>query len=222
MQLIAKSSGGSDRPLPPAGMHHGILYAVVELGTQKNEYKGKTKIQRMFNVAWELPHAPKFEYEDNGEKITHPSCIFKRYVLSLFEKANLAKDLSSWRGQQFTKAEENGFDIFSMLKLNANALLNIVHYEGANGGMKAKYTSISPLMAGMVETLPENPTYEYTIAECGDNFPAEMLVENMQWMVDAIKTSPEYRRKMTGEALPSTPENEPTEAVQIDDDQIPF
>ncbi len=188
MELIAKSSGGGDRPLPPAGMQHGVLYSVIDLGTQKREGRYGTKIQRMVNVAWELPHLPKLEYEDDGKKIFRPQCIFKTYTLSLFKKANLAKDLAGWRGSGFTKAEENGFNIFSMLKPNANALLQVVHYEGNDGSTKAKYESISPLMSGMIEILPENKPVQYS-TELHDEFPDGMP----EWTIEAIKSSPEYK-----------------------------
>ncbi len=188
MELIAKSSGGVDRPLPPTGMQHGVLYSVIDLGTQKRESRYGTKIQRMVNVAWELPHLPKLEYEDDGKKVERPQCIFKTYTLSLFKKANLAKDLAGWRGEGFTKAEENGFNVFSMLKPNANALLQIVHYEGNDGTTKAKYESISPLMPGMTEILPENKPVVYS-TELHDNFPDGMP----DWTKEEIKKSPEYK-----------------------------
>lgn len=192
MKLIAKANGGGDRPLPPKGMQQAVLYSVIELGTHKTEYMGKEKIQRKINVAWELPFVPKLKYEDDGQTIERPQCIFRSYTLSLYEKAKLAEHLSGWRGEKFTKAEENGFNIFSMLQPNTNVLLNVVHYEGNDGKVRARYESISPLMPNMNETLPENPTIFYCIAECGDNFPEGMP----EWCVEEIKKSPEYKRKM--------------------------
>ena len=202
MKMIAKASGGADRPLPKAGMQQGVLYSIIVLGTQDREYKGVAKQQFLFNVSWELPHLEKIEYEDDGKKVLRPQCVFKTYTKSLYEKANLAQDLTSWRGHGFSDEEENGFDVFTMLKPNTNALLNIVHYEGKDGKTKAKYASISNLMPGMPETLPENDIVEYE-PSMGDKFPNGMP----DWAREAAAKSPEYKVAM-GEEVPQAEETD--------------
>ena len=187
MKLIAKASS-DDRPLCPAGMQQGILYSIIVLGTQETEYMSKVKKQFKFNVSWELPHLPKLEYEDNGEKILRPQCIFKSYTNSLYVKSNLAQDLAGWRGKEFNSEEERGFDVFTIFKAGANALLNITHYEGGDGKMRAKYISISPLMPGMSKMIPENRTVEYEPSML-DNFPEGMP----DWARDSVVKSPEYK-----------------------------
>ncbi len=195
MKLIAKA-GSSDRPLPAAGMQQGVLYSVIVLGTQETEYKGTVKQQFKFNVAWELPHLPKLEYEDNGQKIQRPQCIFKTYNLSLFSKSNLAQDLSGFRGQDFSVEEENGFDVFTILKPGLNALLQITHYEGNDSKPKAKYISMSQLMSGMIVAIPDNKIVEYEPAML-DNFPEGMP----DWARETVAKSPEYQaiKHATGE-----------------------
>ncbi len=202
MQLIAKSSGDSDRPLPTAGMQQGVLYSIIVLGTQESEYMGTKKNQFKFNVGWELPHLPKLEYEDNGQKIMRPQCVFKTYVLSLYAKSNLAQDLVGWRGMGFSKEEENGYDVFGMFKIGANVLLQITHYEGKDGKMKAKYIGISPLMAGMPTVQPENPLVEYE-PSMRDSFPEGMP----DWAKEAVAKSPEYQ------GITSATENEDLQKV---------
>ncbi len=228
MVLIAKATGGGDRPLPPIGMQQAVLYSVIDLGTQQNDYMGTIKIQRKLNVAWELPFAPKLKYEDNGKEIERPQCIFKTYTLSLYEKAGLAIDLSGWRGSQFTKAEQNGFDVFSMLTPGANALLNIVHYEGKDGGMKAKYTSIANIMPNMLVCELDNPMVQYSIEEFGDNFPESIP----DWCIEDIKKSPEFKRYMSRPTASQMAQHtdgqpRPTDAdaaagMSANDDDIPF
>ncbi|MCK5017493.1 MAG: hypothetical protein KAS32_10535 [Candidatus Peribacteraceae bacterium] len=226
MELIAKASGGGNRPLPEAGMQQGVLYSVIDLGTQEVEYMGKLKYQRKLNVAWELPNLPKLDYEDdNGNKVMRPSCVFKSYTLSLFEKANLAKDLSGWRGQKFTKEEENGFNVFAMLKPGANALLNIIHYNGKDGQTRAIYEGVGKLMQGMPELAPENPIVQYS-TEMGDKF-AEGMPE---WAIETIKKSPEYRAVMDGNPIRTTlnmneqaaTDEQASAAMSYPDDDIPF
>ncbi len=217
MQLIIKSSDGADRPLPEAGMQHGILYSIIVLGTQETEYMKTKKKQFKFNVGWELPHLQKLEYEDNGNKIMRPQCIFKSYTRSLYEKSNLAQDLAGWRGQGFSKEEQNGFDVFKMLVPGVNALLNIVHYENNSGNTKAKYVSISKLMAGMVEVLPENPIVEYE-PSMQDNFPDSMP----DWAREAVVKSPEYQGVKHGQEVFGDDGPLPTDDQDYDEDSIPF
>ncbi len=225
MKLIATSSG-SDRPLPDTGMQHAVLYSVIYLGTQKTEYKGKVKFQAKLNVAWELPTMPQLEYEDNdGKKIMRPQCIFKSYTLSLFEKANLAKDLAGWRGKGFTKEEEKGFDVFTMLKPGTNALLQIVHYEGNDGKTRATYHSINNLMPGMKDLLPENEIIAYEVG-MRDNFPNGMP----DWAKDAAKDSREYKAMANAEeglsggidGSESPPAEDTTDYNASEPDGIPY
>lgn len=187
MKLIVKASG-DDRPLCPAGMQQGVLYSIIVLGTQETEYANRVKRQFKFNVSWELPHLPKLEYEDDGNRILRPQCIFKSYTRSLYVKSNLAQDLAGWRGREFNSEEEQGFDVFTMFKPGANALLNITHYEGNDGKMRAKYISISPLMPGMSTRIPENKIVEYEPSML-DNFPEGMP----DWAKETVVKSPEYK-----------------------------
>ena len=215
-KLIAKASGGGDRPLAPTGIQQAVLYSVIDLGTQKVEYKGVTKLQRKINVGWELPKASRIEYEDEKGKHSRPQCIFKRYTLSLYKESALAKDLAGWRGQGFTKKEEAGFNIFNMLTPGVNALLNIVHYTNGSGETKAKYESIAKMADGLgfINTAAENPIVLYT-TDMGDNFP-----ENMPpWAIEAIKQSPEYNRVVSGvaNACGSQSLNEAQQSLGVED-----
>jgi hypothetical protein len=70
--------------------------------------------------------------------------VSKFYTLSLNEKANLRKDLESWRGKAFSDAEiENGFDIEKLI--GANCYLNIAQ----NDKGKSVISAINPLPKGM-------------------------------------------------------------------------
>ena len=212
MKMIAKASGDSDRPLPEAGLQHGVLYSIIVLGTQETKYMKKKKTQYKFNVAWELPHQPKIEYEDNGQKILRPQCIFKSYVRSLYSKSNLAQDLAGWRGRGFSKDEENGFDVFTMLTPGVNALLQITHYENNNGEPRAKYIGISKLMPGMVDVVPENAIVEYE-PSMGDNFPDGMP----DWAKEAAAKAPEF-----GKGEEDFTEDTTNYELDGGDDPIPF
>lgn len=138
MAIIAKASGEGQSFTPaPVGVHQAVCVDVVDLGVLEVTYKGETKRQHKVNLAWQLN-----EDRDDGK----PYLVFKRYTLSLHEKAGLRKDLESWRGRKFTRDEEMGFDLETVI--GANCLLNITHNQ-VGDKTYANVSSVSPLMKGM-------------------------------------------------------------------------
>jgi len=138
MAIIAKSSGEGQSFTPaPTGVHQAVCVDVVDLGVLDVSWQGQTKRQHKVNLAWQLN-----EDRDDGK----PYLIFKRYTLSLHEKAALRKDLESWRGRKFTREEEMGFDIETVI--GANCLLNVTHNQ-VGDRTYANVSSVNPLMKGM-------------------------------------------------------------------------
>jgi hypothetical protein len=136
--IIAKSNGDGQSFQPaPAGVHQAVCVDVVDLGILDVTWQGVTKKQHKVNVAWQIN-----EDRDDGK----PYLVFKRYTLSLHEKAGLRKDLESWRGKKFTRDEEMGFDVERLI--GANCLLNITHNQVADRTY-ANVVSIMPLAKGM-------------------------------------------------------------------------
>jgi hypothetical protein len=110
---------------------------VVDLGILEVTYAGVAKKQHKINVAWQIS-----ELREDGK----PFLVFKRYTLSLSEKATLRKDLESWRGKKFTRDEEMGFDVESII--GVNCLLNVTH-NTVKDKVYANVASVTPLMKGM-------------------------------------------------------------------------
>ena len=211
---IKPSKPSSNRPLPPAGMQQAVLYQVVDLGTQEDEWQGKKKLNRKLNLAWEIPGAERIEYDDGTSK---PSCVFTTYNIYLTEKATLGIHLTGYRGKAFTKEEMNSFPIGSILKPGLNALLNIVHGTKKDGSPKATYSAMSPLMADMKEMDAENVLVEYT-PSMGDSIPDSLP----DWVIEDIKKSPEYQCAVNGGAPNAEPERDYSDMAQGSDDDIPF
>jgi len=185
MSLIAKDNSESKfakLPLPEAGTTQAVCCAVWDLGLQKTSYKGEEKIQHKIMIAWEIAQlieAPESEY--NGK----PYMLKKKYTLSLGDKANLRKDLESWRGLPFTEAEiRGGFDIEKLY--GANCLLGIKHEAAHDDATKiyANVTAILPLQKGTEKIKPirarneEPPKWVKDIqaqavqpTDFGDDFP---------------------------------------------------
>jgi hypothetical protein len=102
----------------PKGVHNARCIRVIDLGTQKNDYQGKVEWKKKVLIHWEV----------YVEDIEEPIEIGKVYTNSLFEKANLAIDLTSWRGRPFTEDEKKGFDISNLV--GKVCQLNVI--EGKN------------------------------------------------------------------------------------------
>lgn len=140
MPIIAKEENVSEQP--PIGMHQAVCAMVCDIGTHKGEFQGRATLRRQVVVIWEID-----EKKTLGQFAGERFQVSKFYTLSLDEKANLRKDLQSWRGRPFTDEELKGFDLEKLT--GANCFLNIIHVEG-----KAKISAITPLAKGMGKVSP--------------------------------------------------------------------
>jgi hypothetical protein len=149
MTIIAKSAETS-YPKVPIGVHKARCVKVIDLGTQKQEYGGEISWKRQILVIWELPE------ELNNDQ---PMTISKFYTLSLHEKSNLGKDLTSWRGRPFTETEKQGFDVTKLIGVTCQ--VNVMHKD--NG--KEHISSIMPL--GKDDKIAEqfNPSVSFDIGD---------------------------------------------------------
>lgn len=129
MAIVAKK--GATYPVCPGGSHIGICIDVVDLGMVKSTYSGKTKTQHKIRIIWSVG-----ELRDDGK----PHQVSKRYTLSLHEKSALRKDLESWRGQPFTDAQLEGWDVEGVI--GVGAMLSVV--QNAQGG--SVYANVAAIM----------------------------------------------------------------------------
>lgn len=154
MALIAADSGGGDFELTPAGNHIGRCYAVVDLGMQTSIFNGEESTKRKVRISWELP----LELMTDGR----PFSISATYTISLSEKANLRRDLQSWRGRAFTEQELQGFDLFTVL--GVPAMLNVIHTT--KGDRKyANVAGITPLPKGFECPPAVNTVLKFSLDE---------------------------------------------------------
>ena len=164
MALIAKQpeSGEFEKEIIPAGMHQGICYSVIDLGTHISQTYGNS--QRKVLITWEFPEI-RIEYEKDGEQVNLPRVISKELTLSLHEKAGLRAMLETWRGKGFTPDELAGFDIFTVL--GVNALIQIIHNPSKKDANKiyANVSAVMPLMKGTEKLEPENPIQKFSFQD---------------------------------------------------------
>lgn len=155
MAIVAqdKNAGSFPKfPLPEAGTTRAVCCAVWDLGLQKTFFNGAEKIQHKVIIAWEIDekiNSPESEF--HGQ----PYMLSKKYTLSLSEKANLRKDLESWRGKPYTSDEvKAGFDLEKLY--GVNCFIGISHEADRTDPTKiyANVTAILPLAKGMEKIKP--------------------------------------------------------------------
>lgn len=114
MGLIAKANGGgSFTPVPP-GNHLARCYRIIDLGTQRGEYKGQVKWQQKCMLQFEVHGVD----EDGNPLVTpkgEPLSISKNYTVSLNDGATMRTDFESWRNRAFTPEERNAFHVGKVL-----------------------------------------------------------------------------------------------------------
>ena len=67
MALTISESAKQERKLPESGATVGMLYSLVDLGTQKTNFDNQEKWMPKVRLTFELPdQLDEFEVEDNG------------------------------------------------------------------------------------------------------------------------------------------------------------
>lgn len=204
---------GADFEQAPAGAHIAVCYRVVDLGTQDTTYMGQAKRQHLILISWELAN----ERMSDGR----PFSVSKRYTYSSSPKANLRKDLESWRGRPFEDWEFGEFDIGKLL--GAGCMLNVVHEQKGEN----VYTNIAAIMRlpkGTPAPHPTNPMLCFSLFDRPFDYQGfGTLSERLQ---EVIKRAPEYQAAIDGR----DPRDEPPVASEDAygagrpdlDDEIPF
>jgi len=147
------------------------------LGTQPDSGFGA---KRKLVLFWELPYE---RGTFDGKEF--PLGISKFYALSLNKKANLRKDLASWRGRDFTADELKGFELKNVL--GKACQLSIEHNEDG----RARVSAVIGVPKGMQVPPPWNPLVEYSI-EDGKN---EVYAKLPEWVRDMCDHCLEWQPK---------------------------
>lgn len=204
--MIVSDSGGGNFEQPPVGSHASRCIRLIDIGTQKGEYQGQINYKRQFVLAWELPN----ELITTGEYKDKPFTVSKFYTASLNEKATLRKDLSNWRGRDFTEEELKGFALKNIL--GKACMLSVIHNEKG----KARVSGVMQMPKGM--PIPEQVSE--TVYFSLDEFDQKVYDSLSDGYKRMIELSPEYQHLKHGE---SQSHEAPSSANGNDfTDDIPF
>lgn len=203
----------SDFELVPAGNHVAICYRFIDLGTQSTEWQGKKSHKRKVLISWELPN----ELMTSGDFAGQPFTIGKRYTWSMHEKAELRKDLESWRNRAFGDDDFEGPNRFNVKNIIGKpCMLSIVH-DSKDGSTYSNIKGIASLPKGMTVPAPINPPVYFALVE-GLYDPA--VFANLSDRIrETITKSPEYDEIVNGKKPNQASQN----FARTDlDDEVPF
>lgn len=218
---LPKNEGGNFEQTP-AGTFMARCYRFIDLGSHEQTYQGESKgLKRLVMIGFELAG----ELMEDGRPFT----IHKRYTWSTHEKANMRKDLESWRGAKFNESDfgPGGFDVRNLLGVPAT--LTIVHSEH-DGKNYSNIASIGKAMKGV--QMPEQVNPSVYLSLQSDRFDRELFEGLSDKLKAFIAESPEYQAifaPKTGNGASHTsyddrnppPHGEGSGIGDLDDD-IPF
>lgn len=169
MGSIAKE--GQSYPTLPVNNYRAVCFDYWDIGLQKGEFQGKPTVTHKIIIAWEVDERIVSSGASNGQRYD----ITGWYTLSLGKKSNLRRDLTSWRGKEFTADELKGFDLDNLI--GANCFVNVIHKEG-----KARVSSVTPLPKGMEKMLPER---KRSVPEWVQKFLDKAITEQEAQQIEA-------------------------------------
>lgn len=210
MAINATSSGNMPRELIPADNYIARCYKMIEIGTVEEVILGEKKILHKVRIGWELPTELRVFDKEKGEQ---PLVIDKEYTLSMNEKANLRKDLKSWRGKDFTEEEARSFDITKLI--GAPCMINIIHKPSKKDPSKVyeEIAGITPMPKGV--PCPEQINRSFVLSY--DNFDVELFEMLPDFIKNKMMASVEYQavKNPNSTTIPPSPEAE-------DESDLPF
>ena len=134
-----KKSEGGDFHNPPAGSHPAVLVAMIDLGTQDEDFEGKPRKVHQVYLVWELTAE-----QLPGSTFNH--ALGKVFTLSFHEKGGLRKLAEKWRGKAYNAEDE--IDYGAML--GKSCLLTVEHKTNKAGDRTyANFAGVSPVPKGL-------------------------------------------------------------------------
>jgi hypothetical protein len=220
VSTLPKSEGGNFEKTPD-GTFMARCYRFIDLGSHEQTYQGaSTGLKRLVMIGFELPT----ELMTTGEYAGKPFTIHKRWTWSTHEKANMRKDLESWRGKKFNDSDfgPGGFDVRNLLGVPCT--LSIAHSE-KDGNSYANITGIGPPMKGI--NLPDQVNPKVFLSLEPELFDRELYEALSDKLKATIADSPEYQKlfapKTNGAATSYDERNPPPHTdSDLGDDEIPF
>jgi hypothetical protein len=238
MSLTLKQ-GDNDFEKLEKGIYHATCFRMVDLGTQDNTYKGETNKKLQVRLDFEITEALDPDTNQVLMADGRPFGVGKEYTASLFESANLRKDLESWRGKSFTQEELDSLELTDFLGCTVKIEVGLTQQTAEFAGGNPKIMRLSEPRNGTEQVATVNPQVAFDMSVYCDEFNGNSNA-NSKAMCDVFEDIPAYLQKKVEEsyeyraavekgARASTVEVEaPAESLadlassSDDDDKLPF
>ena len=93
--MKAPKTDGKSFPITKAGSYLAVCYAVVDLGTHEDTYKGEDRDRRLCLITFEIP-GERIEIEkEDGTKEDKPRAISIKETFRMYEKINVRRKIES-------------------------------------------------------------------------------------------------------------------------------
>lgn len=197
----------------PAGTHIARAVHCISLGTQpaQGEFLATFKLMLAFEIPDEI-------VTNEMSKESRPMIVSKEYSLSLGKKANLRRDLESWRGREFTAEELKGFAVEAVL--DKPCMLNVIHKTSSTGNTYAVIAGISPLPK-RVQCKPR--VHDLLKFEVEDGTSCQQWAKIPEFVQAKIKQCEEWVHPAAAESAPTgNPDPDDGEAVTTGEMTVPF
>jgi hypothetical protein len=202
MSLTIKSTS-DDFEQVPTGTHAAICNSVIDLGIQSGPYGEKHQVVLRF----ETP----LEKLTKGEHAGEPFVISTFYTASLSPRANLRRDLESWRGRAFTAAELDAFDLGNVLGKPCTISVG----ENENG--RHIVTGVSAPMKGVDMPAQYNDSLRFELDSDSHGIGSQAWQNVPEWLKKIIegRVDPDAEEQLNQE-------NQANDSQQFVDDDIPW
>jgi len=203
----------------PSGIKFAVCVGVYDLGTHFDRMYDKERHSGVF--IFEVP-SERITITKDGEDKDLPRQISNRYTLSLGEKANLRRDLESWRGRGFSEEELDGFNILAVLGAPCQLLITHKEKQGAKYPT-ARIGNIMSMPKGVAPAIAESDLRTFSF-EDGYEIPEG----TPKWIIQEIQTSNEWIGKDAEQPAEETPEgsllgdDDASAGAVPPSDEIPF
>lgn len=162
MGLSTPMGQRTQRPIPPEGIQQAICYAIIDMGTHKEEWKGQVKMNQKVKICWEFPFLPEQVFDET--KGPQRLSVMQDYNVFSDPKSNFMKALTKWRGGAVDIAN----DLPLFIGQSCQLFITHSHKEGityanvdSSGTMVLPASSPDPTTGQPVRVTygaPKNPT----------------------------------------------------------------
>lgn len=206
----SNAEGGGEYELCPAGNKNGAIVGLFDIGHQREEFNGESKMVRQLIVIYELKQRKK-----DGK----PFVLGERYTWSMAKKAKFRKLAENVTGTSF--ADGARFDPRTLVGMPVS--ITIVHQPSRKDAAKT-YHNIGSVSGLGEDTTPYTPTMSEMIWSVlsGTPFPTHLSADLPfiygASIEDLAQGSREVRSRQAGGAKDEVEDKDEAK----DDDDIPF